>query len=370
MAERRCIVYVGMDLFPPYNEIQSKTVHTLVRNLPPEQPYRVLSFANPDAAMGPAPDLHHVAVPGRGRVGAALGLTTTLLRETWQRRGLVHFVMPAHHQAFVALLLWLCWMRRVPTILTIMKRKTRTYGLGRASILVMQTRAAFEQMRAALPNGDVRLVVPGSAETTPNDGHDRGKTVLFVGVPWNDRDLERRGVLLFFDVVRETLRRDPEVHFTLLNRAQRQEALLNRLAAEFPRQSLSVHHGSFSPIADWYAKSSVFLVLHLDSACPDPPLSAIEACCCGCAVVTTRFNGLSQDFVEAGAGIETDTTATAVTDGILRVLAAPASFRENALSLGRAQYSEAAFCRAYAEIYAALQGVVDGEPPLGSDPPA
>lgn len=356
MVEPRCIVYIGMDLFPPYNEIQSKTVHTLVSGLPPEQPFRVVSFANPHAKMGPAPDERYIPVPGSGRVGSALGLTATLLREAWFRRSIVHFVMPAHHQAFVGFLIWLCWIRRIPTVFTVVKRKTHALGFRQVTAIVTQTRSAFAHMRALLPDNKVHLVVPGSAETLEPVERDRGKSVLFVGIPWNSRDLERRGVFLFFDVVRETLRRDPDVRFTLLNRALSQTELINRHASELPKENLEVHHGSSNRMSDWYGKHTAFLILHKDDACPDPPLSAIEACCCGCAIVTTRFNGLSKDFSEGRAGVEVEPSAASVTEGILKVLSAPLGFRANAFALGRERYAEAAFCRAYAEIYAAVEG--------------
>ncbi|MEO8177338.1 MAG: glycosyltransferase [Deltaproteobacteria bacterium] len=355
MGERRCIVYVGMDLFPPYNEIQSKTVYMLIRNLPPDQPFRVLSFANPHVVMGPPPDERHVAVPGRGRASAALGLTLTLLRETWSRKIIVHFVMPARHQRFVAWLTWLCRLRGAPTIFTVAQRTSSALGFHNVNVVVLQTRSAYERMRELLPGKAVRLIVPGSAETLAPDGRKRGKTVLFVGVPWSDADLEKRGVFSFFDVVRETLRRDSEVRFTLLNRALPQAARLDELAAEFPRANLTIHHGSFDRMSDWYGKHSVFLVLHRDDACPDPPLSAVEACCCGCAIVSTQFNGLAAELSEATAGVEVDTTAEAIADGIFLVLADEERFRGNALTLGKARYDEQAFWREYEKVYAEAQ---------------
>ena len=355
MAERRTIVYVGMDLFPPYNEIQSKTVHMLVRNLPPEQPFRVVSFANPGATMGAPPSEHFVAAPGRGRVGSALGLAATLVRESWFRNALVHFVMPARYQAYVALLTWLCHVRKIPTIFTVTKRKSTALGFGTVSAVVAQTRTVYEDLRALLPPERVHFVIPGSAESVTASPRSRGKTVLFVGVPWSSADLERRGVFLFFDVVRETLRRDPEVRFTLLNRALPQRELLERLRAELPPQSLEIHHGSSDRMSEWYLEHSVFLVLHRDASCPDPPLSAVEACCCGCAVVTTPFNGIAGDLVSAGAGLEVEPTAQALADGIIAALGDEARLRANAFELGRTQYDEHAFFRAYQRLYERLQ---------------
>jgi len=348
-------VFVGMDLFPPYNEIQSKTVHMLVRNLPPEQPFRVVSFANPDAEMGAAPDARYVAAPGRSRAGSALGLAATLVHQSWFRRALVHFVMPANYQAFVALLTWLCHVRRIPTIFTVTKRKTHALGFGTVSAVVAQTRPAYDELRGMLPPERVHLVVPGSAETVAPDARARGKTVLFVGVPWSSSDLERRGVFLFFDVVRETLKRDPEVRFTLLNRALSQASLLERLTAELPPGSVELQHGSSDRMSVWYGKHSAFLVLHGDGACPDPPLSAIEACCCGCAIVTTPFNGLARDLVVAGAGVEVAPSPQALAEGILTVLGDEARFRANAFELGRTQYDERAFSAAYQRLYERLQ---------------
>jgi glycosyltransferase involved in cell wall biosynthesis len=264
--------------------------------------------------------------------------------------------MPAHHQAFVTFLIALCRVRGIPTVFTITKRKTHARGFRQVTAIVTQTRAAFEHMRALLPDHNVHLIVPGSAESLEPDQRDRGKSVLFVGVPWNSRDLERRGVFLFFDVVRATLKRDPGVRFTLLNRALSQSKLIDRCAAELPKENLEVHHGSSNRMSDWYAKHAAFLVLHKDDACPDPPLSAIEACCCGCAIITTRFNGLAQDLSEARAGVEVEPTASSVTDGILKVLSAPAAFQANAFALGRERFGKDAFCGAYARIYAAMQG--------------
>jgi len=355
MGEPRTIVYVGMDLFPPYNEIQSKTVHMLVRNLPPSQPFRVVSFANPNAEMGAPPSEHFVAAPGRGRLGSALGLCATLVRESWFRNALVHFVMPAHHQAYVALLTWLCHMRRIPTVFTVTKRKSRALGFNTVSAVVAQTRAVYDDLRPLLPTERVHLIVPGSAESVPASTLPRGKTVLFVGVPWSTADLERRGVFLFFDVVRETLRRDPEVRFTLLNRALPQRELLERLRADLPPDSLEIHHGSSDRMSEWYGKHSVFLVLHRDELCPDPPLSAVEACCCGCAVVTTPFNGIARDLVSAGAGVEVQPTPQAVADGIISALRDEARLRSNAFELGRTRYDESAFFRAYQRLYQQLQ---------------
>jgi glycosyltransferase involved in cell wall biosynthesis len=355
MREPRCVVYVGMDLFPPYNEIQSKTVHMLVRNLPAEQPFRVLSFANPHAAMSAPPDERHVRVPGRGRIGAAVGLSVQLLRETLSQRILVHFVMPARHQRFVAWLTWLCRLRGVPTVFTVAQRKSTATGFRDVTVVVAQTPSMYERMRTLLPDQVVRYVVPGSAETVPADRGTRGKTVLFVGVPWSDRDLEKRGVFLFFDVVRETLRRDPQVRFTLLNRALPQAERLERLAAEFPRENLEIHHGSSDRMSEWYGKHSVFLVLHRDDTCPDPPLSAVEACCCGCAIVTTRFNGIAEELTAEGAGIEVETSPQSIAAGILTALADEDRFRMKAFTLGRTRYDERAFWRAYERIYAEAQ---------------
>jgi glycosyltransferase involved in cell wall biosynthesis len=355
MTEPRTIVYVGMDLFPPYNEIQSKTVHMLVRNLPPDQPFRVVSFANPRAAMGAPPSEHFVAAPGRSQLGSALGLAATLVRESWFRNALVHFVMPARYQAYVALLTWLCHVRGIPTVFTVTKRKSRALGFNTVSAVVAQTRTVYQDLSAVLPAERVHLVVPGSAESVPPSPVSRGKTVLFVGVPWSSADLERRGVFLFFDVVRETLRRDPDVRFTLLNRALPQRQLLERLRADLPPQSLEIHHGSSDRMSEWYGKHAVFLVLHRDESCPDPPLSAVEACCCGCAVVTTPFNGIAQDLVSAGAGVQTEPTAPALADGIIAALGDEARLRANAFELGRTRYDESAFFRAYQRLYQRLQ---------------
>jgi glycosyltransferase involved in cell wall biosynthesis len=328
----------------------------LVRNLPVGQPFRVVSFANPHASMSAPPDGRYVAVPGRGRASSALGLVASLVRESWFRRALVHFVMPAHYQRFVALLTWLCHVRGVPTIFTVTKRTARALAFANVSIVVAQTRAAHEELTRLLPGREVRLVVPGSAETVEPEPAPRGKKVLFVGVPWSDRDLQRRGVFMFFEVVRRTLELDPDVRFTLLNRAQSQVALLDRLAAELPPGALDVRHGSSDRMSEWYGKHSAFLVLHLDGACPDPPLSAVEASCCGCAVVTTRFNGLAPELTEAGAGVEVAATPEAIARGIVEVLRDEARFRAGAFELGRTRFGEQAFFRAYQELYARAEG--------------
>ena len=45
----RQIIYVGMDLFPPYNEICSRLVNSLITGLQGKRAFRVLSFPNPRA---------------------------------------------------------------------------------------------------------------------------------------------------------------------------------------------------------------------------------------------------------------------------------------------------------------------------------
>jgi glycosyltransferase involved in cell wall biosynthesis len=354
------VVYVGMDLHPPYNEICAKIVKSLVSNLPEDWNYTVLSIPNPGCKMSPSPNNHYVSLPRVGVWISAILLPLYIIR--YARLGnLVHFLMPARHYNYIALIFRLCKFFNIPTIYTLLKNNDEQIFCGRmADVVVAQTRAAYERCTILLEGySQSDLIYAGSAESIDSSVTRKKKEILFVGVPWKKSDLKRRGVLLFFEVIKQVLLKDTEVHFTLLNRALTNAPLLDDLAQDIPKENLSIIHETVFSINRYFSLSSVFLILHLDELCPDPPLSAIEAIACGCPVITTKYNSLAEEIASSMAGIRVESDSDSIAQGILQVLAKVETYSKNALKLGSEYFDEMQFCKSYYKIYKGLDRKVN-----------
>jgi glycosyltransferase involved in cell wall biosynthesis len=350
------VVYVGMDLFPPYNEICSKIVHSLTKNLHNSRRYIILSIPNPVVKMASPPDNNYISLPSGGSVISALLLPLYLQRYSRSGKTIIHFIMPAKHNRYMSLLLIFCKMRRIPTIFTLLKSNEDQISCARhADIIVAQTKYAMEKAKKLLPmHRNIYLISCGTPEVRKFQVDKREKDVLFVGIPWKRNDLERRGVQLLFNTIEYIQEIDDDVHFTILNRALNNSSIIDNMASSISSERVDIIHGSVPDISTYYSKSSVFLCLHLDFLCPDPPLSVIEACACGCPIITTRFNSLSEDIQKAGAGVIVETNPQSVAKAINEVFSKEDLYSQNALLLAKEHFDEKVFFDSYNKLYGLL----------------
>ena len=355
---RQSVIYVGMDLHPPYNEICAKIVKSLVSHLPDAWDYTVLSIPNPDCKINPPPNRHYVSLPQYGSWASAILLPIYIVKYA-RSRGLIHFLMPARHYHYLTFLFRVCRLFNIQTIYTLLKNNDEQIYCGRlADAVIAQTRTTLERCMELLKGyTQSHLIYTGSSETHDSSVTRKKKEVLFIGVPWKSDDLKRRGVLLFFEVIKKVLSKDKEVHFTLLNRALPNAPLLDLLSQDVPGENLTIMHESVSNINRYYSVSSAFLILHLDELCPDPPLSAIEAIACGCPVITTQYNSLAADIDSSLAGKLVDSDSDSIAEGIIEVLKKGKIYRRNALKLGSEYFDEKKFCKSYYNIYKGLSAM-------------
>jgi glycosyltransferase involved in cell wall biosynthesis len=350
------VVFIGMDLLPPFNEICSKLADSLLRTLAQGRPYRVLSLVNPGVEMAAPPNHRYVTLAATGKLTNAAMVAAALLRYASPKKSIVHFLMPARHTTYVTFLIRLCEWRGVRTVFTLLKnQEPQIRCAGNATALIAQTEQALGKVRSILPTHPfVELIHCGTAEQASPGVERESQTALFIGVPWRRGDFKRRGIELFFDTVARSAQTGDSIDFLLQNRALPHAEEFDRRAARLSADKLRVQHGSVTSIADAFSAAAVFLCLHTDDQCPDPPLSVIEACACGCPVVSTRFNSLAEDIESAGAGEIVEPTAEGILAGIRRILANPEPYRAAALKLGREKFSEQVFALAYERIYARL----------------
>ncbi|HDZ62040.1 MAG TPA: glycosyltransferase, partial [Nitrospirae bacterium] len=319
------VIYVGTDLFPPYNEMCAKLVYTLIKNLPMERPYKVLSLPKPKIKMAPSPNNNYIRFPYKGTLMSALSLPLYVLKYSKRGKSIVHFmILAARHPQYMSLLLSFCKLLGVPTVFTLLKKNREVILCARnASVIVAQTEPVMETARMLLPgHRNIHLIYGGTLETHHPTVARAKKEILFVGVPllWRREDLKRRGVNLLFETIRHIQGMNEGVHFTILNRALPNVPFINEMARGIPDEIMEVKHKSVSDIANYYSSSSMLLCLHFDDHCPDPPLSVIEALACGCPIVTTKFNSLSRIIQDEGAGVIVEPHPHSVAEGIKKVL--------------------------------------------------
>lgn len=345
-----------MDLFPPHNEICSRLVYALTNSKNEKQgTCKILSFPNPKERMTAPPDGNHIGLPDKGFLNALI-LPFFILKYAVQRKSIVHFFMPTKYPYYIYMLLFFCKVFRIPTIYTLLKNNINQILCSRhAKVIVTQTGLTFQNAKTLLPNHDnIHLIHCGTSKFKKSEVNRKRDEILFIGIPWKQEDFSRRGVYLLFDTIDHMDKIGSQIHFTVLNRALSNSSIIDEMASRFTKSRITVKHGSVSDIENYYSSNSLFLCLHLDDLCPDPPLSVIEACSCGCPIVTTKHNTISDIILREQAGVVVDENPISIAEGIETVCKRMSTYSENALRTAQTYFSEKHFCHSYFKLYREL----------------
>ncbi|MCX2981301.1 glycosyltransferase family 1 protein [Halieaceae bacterium IMCC14734] len=349
------VIFIGMDLFPPYNEFCSKLAEILITGLSLGRGYQVISFGNPGVKMSSAPNENYIAVPNYHVLMNAILLPIWIVRYSYGEKAIVHFLMPAKHTKYVKALIFLCRLMGHTTVFTLLKSSDdQIVCSSNSDRIVTQSQWSTTRARTLLERKDrIREIVPGSVEFENHLIERRPRTVLFVGVPWKRSDFEKRGVYFFFELVKETFEVDKSIEFILVNRSITNRDYIEELAGN-TKGNLTIEHKSVEKMGDLFSSVSIFLCLHQNMECPDPPLSVIEAISCGCPIISTKFNSVADDIETSNCGDIVAVDASSFAESITRISDNSGPYLDNARRLGSSSYQIARFKEKYNTLYSEL----------------
>lgn len=299
---KRGVVFLGVDLAPPGNEMLYKIVRNVSNNMA-EQSF-FLSVMKNKKKLSCSSNLQ--------LLGSSIRIFTYIISPPlicWYLFYLVVFrqyrVLNIIWSGFGAIDTFLCFYARfflrMRVIYTITNNKQLSYGcLKFCNKIVVFSREAYKKIKT---NGKVSFIHPATNIKIKERNYNRKNEIIFLTVPVFKKNFEHRGVYDFFKICKLASDRNIDTSFVLLNRWFEGAKILDKLKNNYELTNLTIVNDNIADIHEVLRQSSIVINLDLGNAAPAVSMSVVESLSCGCPVIGVNDSTFFKEIDLKRAGI-------------------------------------------------------------------